>query len=274
MNTKTKNKILAALDEVEEVFPFEDYITLDVKQHTLHLGTAVLKVTADMPNPKLLDIGCGPMNITAAFAKCGFTCFAVDDLSDPWHLADNNRDRIQDFAQLMGIQFHLQDATYHIPFDKESFDVVLLNSVIEHLHESPRELLNQAFGFLKTGGVVVISMPNSVNLRKRISVLLGKTNFPPIHEFYHSQGLWRGHVREYTLAETEYVVKESGGDVILSKTCHVVVYSKIPFRILRQIYIILTGIIPTLRDGLIVIARKPPGWTPCRSNKSSSPKVL
>jgi len=261
MNRKIQSKIWTALDEIEKVFPFENYITSDAKQHTVNIVASVLELAGNVSNPRLLDIGCGPMNVTAAFAKCGFNCFAVDDLSDPWHLIGCNRTKIQNFAQLLGIQFHLQDSTYHIPFDKEAFDVVLLNSVIEHLHESPRELLKEAFGFLKTGGVIVITMPNSVNLRKRISVLFGKTNFPSIDQFYHSHGIWRGHVREYTLAETEYIVKKSGGDVILSKTCHVSIYSKIPCPILRQIYMLLTVIVPTLRDGIIVIARKPPEWT-------------
>lgn len=257
MKPRTKMEILATVEEVEKQFPFENYITLDAKEQTANLIACVLKVVGDLPNPRLLDIGSGPMDVTAAFSKCGFNCFAVDDLSDPWHLRDNNRSRIQQFARLMNIEFHQQDASYHIPFDRGTFDVVLLKAVIEHLHESPQGLLNESFGFLKPRGVLVVTMPNSVNLRKRISVLLGKTNFPPVYQFYHSEGMWRGHVREYTLAETEYILKEGGGEIILSKTFHSQIYSKIPSKILRQIYRILTTLIPTLRDGILVVARKP-----------------
>jgi 2-polyprenyl-3-methyl-5-hydroxy-6-metoxy-1,4-benzoquinol methylase len=261
MNSKRNKQIWAAINEVEKQFPFANYITLDAKYHTFNIVNSVLEVCGSYTNLKLLDIGCGPMNVTAVFAKCGFQCFAADDLLDQWHLADDNRSKIKTFARLMDIQFHLQDSTYYIPFTKGTFDVVLLNSVIEHLHESPRELLNEAFRFLKPEGIVVLTMPNSVNLRKRISVLFGRTNYPPVQGFYNAHGIWRGHVREYTLAETEYIVRQNGGMVILSKTFHLNIYSKIHWPLLRKIYIILTGIMPSLRDGVIVIARKPIGWT-------------
>ena len=254
---RTKKEIWAVVEEVEKQFPFENYITFDAKEQTANLIACVLEAVGDLSNLRLLDVGSGPMNVTAAFSKCGFNCFAVDDLSDPWHLRDDNRAKIQEFARLMNIEFHQQDASYHIPFDRGTFDVVLLKAVIEHLHESPRRLLNECFEFLKPGGALVVTMPNSVNLRKGISVLLGKTNFPPVDQFYHSEGMWRGHVREYTLAETEYILKEGGGEIILSKMVHSQIYSKIPSKILRQIYRILSAIIPTFRDAILVIARKP-----------------
>jgi hypothetical protein len=91
---------------------------------------------------------------------------------------------------------------------------------------------------------------------------LGKTNYPDVKGFYHSQGTWRGHVREYTQAETAYILQEVGGEVILSKTFHLNIESKLSNPLLRKIYELLTAVIPTLRDGILVIARKPSGWTP------------
>ena len=257
---RAREEIFAAVQEVEEAFPFEDYIDEDKRRHTAEIIDSVMKAVGNLESPKLLDIGCGPMNITAGFAKCGFRCFAADDLSDPWHLVGDNRRKIEDFARSMRIEFYLQDASYRIPFENETFDVVLLNSVIEHLHESPRELLNAAFGFLKTGGVLLVTMPNSVNLRKRIRVLSGRSNYPSVRDVYSSRGTWRGHVREYTLAETEYILKAAGGEPVLSKTCHMAICSRIPNTTLRHLYRVVTWIVPRLRDGILVIARKPPGW--------------
>ena len=261
MNQLTQEQVQAAVADVVQSFPFDGYITADMKRLSSLLVRTVAKIMGGTPNPKVLDIGSGPMNVTAVFARCGFQCSAVDDLSDPWHLAGENRTKIMDFARRMGIEFCLHDATYHIPFPKGTFDVVLLNSVLEHLHISPREVLNSAFEFLKPGGILVVTMPNSVNLRKRIRVLFGKTNLPSVQAVYDCEGTWRGHVREYTRAETEYIVRRSGGQVILSKMIHSALKTRVPAWA-RPPYLLVTRLVPTLRNAILVIARRPADWRP------------
>ncbi|MEW6494261.1 MAG: class I SAM-dependent methyltransferase [Cyanobacteriota bacterium] len=261
MNANEK-LIVDKIKTVIDSFPFDNYLSPDFPHEALTLVTSVVNILGDFKG-KLLDIGSGSMNFTAVFAKCGFDCYAVDDLNDPWHLIGNNVNLLKKYASDLNITFHRQDPSdYTIPFEKESFDVVMLNAVIEHLHESPRNLLNAAFEFTKPQGIVVVTMPNSVNLRKRLSVLLGKTNYPDIKGFYHSKGTWRGHIREYTLAETVYILKEVGGEVILSKTFHLNINSKLTNRVVRKIYELITAVVPTLRDGILVIARKPLNWNP------------
>lgn len=104
-------------------------------------------------------------------------------------------------------------------------------------------------------------MPNSVNLRKRISVLLGRTNYSPIEQLYFSTDTYRGHVREYTLSETEYIIKQSGFEVVNSSTFEHLAQSKLKFP-LRELYLGLGSIVNGFRSGLLVIARKPKDWVP------------
>lgn len=218
---------------------------------------------------RLLDIGCGPLDKTGLFAIMGFECYACDDFLDPWHRSPGARAAIEGFASRRSIRLHVhKDGDYSIPFEKGSFDVVTLLGVIEHLHESPRDLLTTAAEMLREGGLLVVVTPNAVNVRKRIHVLFGKSNFPDVRGFYHSVGAWRGHVREYTLEEVAFVVEAAGFEVTRARTFDGMVERRVP-RGFRRVYRELIRLAPKMRDSLFVAARKPAGWTePVASEES------
>lgn len=256
-----------AFAKISEAFPFKGYISEIVYQEMFSIVRALNKCIPVFKGHKLLDIGSGPMDKTAILQVLGFDCSAVDDLSDPWHLFNNNISKIKNFADSLGINFHHQkDGMYEIPFEENTFDVVTSFSVIEHLHESPRGLLNTMGSYLNVGGFLVIVMPNSVNLRKRISVLFGKTNYNPIGELYFSTESYRGHVREYTLSETVFLCEQSGFDVVYANTFEHFAHGKLksPF---RELYLLLGCLIKGFRSGLLVIAQKPQEWLPVEKDE-------
>ena len=119
--------------------------------------------------------------------------------------------------------------------------------------------------YAKDGGVLVIVMPNSVNLRKRLSVLSGRTNYPPVDQFFHSSGIWRGHVREYTLSEMEYICKQNGFEIVSSTTFEHLAQIKLRSP-MRQLYMAIGSLMPSTRSGLLVICRKPPSWKAVRED--------
>jgi len=256
-----KKRIEVAIEQVRRSFPFSGYLDEDFGEDVSNIVNEVLRMAP--PPARLLDIGSGPMNITAIFARLGYRSSAVDDLGDPWHQLGDNVQRIEAFARAEGIRFHQnKPPDYKIPFTTESFDIILVNSVIEHLHKSPRELLNTAFKYARVGGVVIVTMPNSVNLRKRLSVLRGHTNYPSVQQFFDSDGEWRGHVREYTLSEAQYIVERVGGEIVVAGTYNSLLSSRLPNRIVRSIYVAFTNAFPNLRPSLLVVARKPEEWQP------------
>jgi SAM-dependent methyltransferase len=254
---KIRNQLNNVLIELKGKFPFPKYIDSSKKYEMNAILSNLIKIIPDFEGKRLLDIGSGPMDKTAVFQLFGFDCSAVDDLNDPWHKESNNTTEIKQFAKRLGIDFyHQREGDYKIPFKTKSFDVVCALAVIEHLHESPRNFLNKMGEFLKPDGILIITMPNSVNLRKRLSVLFGKTNHVPIGQFFNSTGVWRGHVREYTLSETVYICEEVGYDVILSKNFEQLAQKKL-YIALRLIYKIVTSIIPNSRSHLLVMCKKP-----------------
>lgn len=261
------------INEISRDFPIENYIEESKYYSIKVLAEEISKHLSDLNGRKLLDIGCGPMDKTAVFSRLGFSCYAVDDLRDPWHLRNNNLEKMKNFAKNEGIYFHHQKDDFTIPFEYGTFDVVTILEVIEHLHESPRTILNEAGSFLKKNGLLVITMPNSVNLRKRLSVLLGKSNLPPVEQFYFSNGEWRGHVREYTLKETIYICEQNGFEIITSSTFEHLAPAKLKTP-LRQIYSLLGTLVPTLKSGILIIARKPASWQPAEYNIKAHRQAL
>jgi len=234
------------------------------------LGAIVRALSRQMTTfegQRLLDVGSGPMDKTAVFARLGFSAYAVDDLGDPWHRLPGMLEKILAFGKKMGVHFHLQTADdYSIPFEENSFDVVTSIAVIEHLHDSPRHLLNAMGSQLRVGGLLVVVMPNAVNLRKRISVLMGKSNYNPVDEMLFTLEKYRGHVREYTLGETRYILEQAGFVVLEASTFEHLAQQKLR-RPARDVYLGLGRLVRGFRSGLLVVARKPANWEPMKTSQ-------
>ena len=216
MHGTSSRDLREALHWVEENSPFSGLLSPSTRVIARAAARAVLRHVGTAGAPKLLDVGCGHMDKTAVFSRLGFECSAVDDLRNPWHEAAGARTRIVAFALRAGIDFRVSSAGRGpLPVPTDHFDVVTLTDVVEHMHDSPWALLDTAGVHLKPGGILCITTPNSVNLRKRLSVLSGRTNYPPVEQFFRAPPPWRGHVREYTLREATYVCREAGFEIVL-----------------------------------------------------------
>ena len=95
-----------------------------------------------------------------------------------------------------------------LPVRRGSFDVVILNDVLEHM-SVPKRLLRAIHELLKPGGLFVMEVPNSVVLYKRLRVVSGLSNYFRIEQFFRDED-YRGHVREYTKSEIRYMLEETG----------------------------------------------------------------
>ncbi len=263
---KFKNKmshdliVAEALTKVNNVFPFKEYmLTGDKLINASYSNVAKTVLRYLKPGAKILDFGCGPCDKTAVIQSLGFSCSAYDDLQDPWHCSGNNRQLIIKFAKQIGIDFHLADEQQW-RFSENEFDMIMLHDVLEHLHDSPKGLINNLIPLLKTGGFLFITVPNAVNLRKRISVLFGSTNLPCFSGYYWSQSPWRGHVREYVKEDLMLMCRFSGLNIVELHGCDHML-QKLPHS-LRPIYLALTSVFSGFKDTLLLVAQKPENWTP------------
>lgn len=106
--------------------------------------------------------------------------------------------------------------TEQLPFDEGSFDVILWLATIEHLHGSPRNIMEQFHDILRKGGILIVDTPNILELRKRIMLLMGKSFMPPIQYIYNSE-YHADHHREYTLSDLVKVFQWSKYEVLEAK---------------------------------------------------------
>ena len=100
-------------------------------------------------NKRVLDLGCGDMNNGS---------YCILNGADSVVFVDINKcdDRILRF-----------DLEKDIPLKDESFDVVLLVEVVEHI-DRQIGLLNEVYRLLKSGGLVIITTPNILSWYSRI----------------------------------------------------------------------------------------------------------
>lgn len=251
-------RIDGAIAAVERTFPIRGYVHQNVASYRT-LAEVALRYLS--PGASILDIGSGPCDKVAVLQELGFRCTAVDDLEDPWHKQGDTTRLIVEFARSRGIEFHVASAAT-VPFAGRKFDMVMLCDVIEHLHQSPRELLLTAIDSTRPGGILVITVPNAANLRKRLDVLVGRTNLPPFDSYFWWRGEWRGHIREYVRDDLERLASHLGVEVLdLRGVSHML--EKLP-PLLRKPFVGLTRYAQGLRDSWILVARRPEAWSPTR----------
>ena len=266
-----KKVVERAIRDVQAGYPFPG-----IFEETVDTVKALVNLLQNLApiGGRLLDIGCGALDKTVVFQRTGYQCFACDDFQDPWHRRSENLDPVLAFAKELGVEVYSQVEDHTIPWEEASFDVVTITNVIEHLNESPRELLNFAGRYLKPEGLLVVCMPNSVNLRKRLAVLRGSSNYTPVRGFYEYVGPWRGHVREFTFGETRQIVEWTGFDIVYKSTFHGLLNRRLANRLLRIVFKAMCVPFPGYRDSLLVAARKPAGWTPRQPDPNAMDQSL
>jgi SAM-dependent methyltransferase len=153
----------------------------------------------------LVDLGGGVNAVNGFLSELGMQVTVIDLLNEYYPFSTVNATVSNEVAYLsqMGVRFVEADLTsvdLRSFFDVRTVDVVATYHTLEHLHHSPKILLESAIDILKTGGTLVIEVPNAANLIKRAKLATGRTNYPLFSQFYDSEK-WYGHIREYTIGD-------------------------------------------------------------------------
>jgi SAM-dependent methyltransferase len=181
-------------------------------------------------------------------------------LADDWHTRGANRTRIQTFAKSAGVDLIVSDRVPDI-LAQGSFDMVMVHDVIEHFTDSPREMLLKLIDLVASGGYLYVSVPNAVNLRKRLLVLFGRTNYPRFPAYYWSGSGWRGHKREYVKDDLLKMCHYLGLKNVLTRGEHHRLGALPEWT--QGLYKMTLGQIDSFRETLALIGQKGPDWKPC-----------
>ena len=201
----------------------------------------------------------------------GFECTGYDDLSDEWHKSPANRKKILDFINGLGMTLdEAKDGDFS--YEKETFDMFMTHDVMEHMHDSPKDILIAGLEAVKPEGYLYITVPNAVNIKKRINVMRGITNHPPYDQYYWYPKPWRGHVREYSRQDLVSLTEYLDCDIVELRAIHHMM-EKVPAGFVG-LYKLVTTIFPDWRDTWQLVAKKRKNWNPKRALTPKELQVL
>lgn len=153
-----------------------------------------------------LDIGAGHGDLIVA-------------LRSKFELKSSACDYTDSLMKLDDVRVSIADLNVQgLPYEDEQFDVVTCTEVIEHL-EHYRFTIREIFRVLKSGGTLVITTPNILNLKSRIRYLVfGFYNlFGPLHvreSRLHETG---GHINPVTLFFLAHALLDAGFEKVSTK---------------------------------------------------------
>lgn len=177
----------------------------DIARTAFHVSLVAL---AFAPPAKVCDVGGGIGLFSLACAELGYEVTLVDDFSDP--VNDRFGDQALAVHRKLGVTVVSCDAVQQPPpFPPASFDVFTSFDSMEHWHHSPKRLFQVLRVALRPDGLFVLGTPNCVNLRKRITVPLGRAKWSQMKDWYE-RPTFRGHVREPDLDDYRYIARDLG----------------------------------------------------------------
>ena len=110
------------------------------------------------------------------------------------------------------------------PFADASFDLVLCMETIEHLTYSPTHMLTETHRVLRPGGRLVLSTPNSINMKQTVALVCNRSmEFP-----YSGYGVYGRHQREWTVQELRALLEACHYHVLESEVANVFLRSHLP----------------------------------------------
>jgi 2-polyprenyl-3-methyl-5-hydroxy-6-metoxy-1,4-benzoquinol methylase len=193
-------------------YDWTGYIRCSVAR-VVHVQRALRNHAA--PGGRVLDFGAYFGNFAMALAGAGYAVEA----------ADSYRSYGEVFApctammRAAGITVHDSgDSGAGLASLTGRYDAVVCAGVLEHIPHTPRLLLANLTTLLRPGGVLVLDTPNLAYLYHRLALLEGRSVFAPIEGQFHTELPFEGHHREYTMREVEWMLNETGHDVLGMET--------------------------------------------------------
>jgi ubiquinone/menaquinone biosynthesis C-methylase UbiE len=110
---------------------------------------------------RVLEIGCGSGRCTVALAQRGYLVQAMDSVAG---MLDSTQERAAQAGVTSSVSVGLGDA-HNLPFQDDSFGLVLAIGVIPYLH-SPQKALGEMARMLRPGGCLLVTAANRLRLNR------------------------------------------------------------------------------------------------------------
>ena len=228
-----------------------------------------------VPGKKMLDVGCGEGRMLLLLKAFGVDCYGIDkETFAGRNLQGNLRGPLlKEMFEQKGVEIKTLDIEREtLPYQNYYFDFIIFQEVIEHLHNSPKMMLDEIKRVLRPGGYVIVSTPNHASLGKRLNLLRGRSNHWDLKRYYNYEFVsppnheYIGHTREFTLRELAQMLEWAGFRIEKKETFNV--YPPLKFKGLIANWVnckgtglglltsqLLRNIYPDMDDYCLIIAR-------------------
>jgi SAM-dependent methyltransferase len=203
--SKERWSVEMTLRDIAQRYPQEliDGQIRDTPRIAFNIGLILDRVGA---NVSMCDLGGGIGLFSVGCAVLGMRSTLVDDFSDSVNRKYASvPDTVHRQSSVTVISTDLVASPPEFP--KNSLDVVTSFDSIEHWHSSPKPSLHRALDWLKPGGLLILGLPNCVNLRKRLTVPFGRGKWSSMADWYEATP-FRGHVREPDVDDLRYIARD------------------------------------------------------------------
>lgn len=182
----------------------------DIPRISYNIGLALKAADPTLASElEICDLGGGVGLFSIGCAAFGFKrTVLVDDFNDILNSSVGRGHSVLKLHRDNGVEVVARNIiTQGISDIEGNFDIITTFDSMEHWHNSPKKLFAEVIDKLRPGGVFVLGVPNSVNLRKRITVPLGIGNWSAMEDWYE-QPEFRGHVREPVVEDLIYIYND------------------------------------------------------------------
>jgi len=148
------------------------------------------------PGKRILDIGCRTGMLTRYYAS-GNDVVGIDV----------DRRALDVAAAQLGIETIWADAEAGLPFDDQSFDIVVAGEVLEHLAD-PAKVVADVRRVLRPAGLFAGSVPNAFRLKSRLAYVRGRypVDWDPTHLQLFTPGALRELLSEFEDVQVTFAV--------------------------------------------------------------------
>jgi len=179
---------------------YERYWSESGAQYTGHTTPSYERLLASLvtPDSSCLDVGCGDGLRSGVWLNQHAGTYVGVDISS--RAVEAARNKLNIDARV------ISDAT-SLPFEDETFDLIVCIEVLEHLFE-PQLAATEMRRVLRPGGILVVQVPNVVHWWHR-AVFALKGRFVPFGDALDEP--WRDpHIRFFTFASLQAMLRQQG----------------------------------------------------------------
>ncbi len=169
----------------------------------------VVHLLESFPRGALLDVPAGEGALAARLIDAGYEVRCCD--------------LYPEIFRLDGVDIHQGNLDAELPFGDKSFDYVTCLEGLEHI-ENPQQAMREFARVLKSGGHLIVSVPNILNIEERLKWLLhGYTShFKPISRAaserlateYEGRVEIGAHVNPIGYSELRHILEKNGFELL------------------------------------------------------------